>query len=299
MRFCPLPPVVLDFDDSVGKLSDSELRYPLQTWQESLRFGCFKEDLKRLEKQLPLPVDIGCVFLGSGDFHHISLIPLRKLAAQNKEIELVVFDNHPDNMRYPFGIHCGSWVYHASRMPEVKKIHVIGITSGDIDWPHSWENHLSPFLTGKLTYWSVGRKAAWLKMIGKGEHCRCFDNADELVENFVKVSLNHDIMNGCYNIYLSIDKDVFSPDVVKTNWDQGVFGKKHLDKIVKACSGRIIGADVTGEVSFYKYKSLFKNFLSSIDGQYPIDNVRIKCWQQEQHEFNLQILKLLSDACDC
>lgn len=114
-------------------------------------------------------MDCGCAFMGSGDFHHVTLIPLHRLCRRlpPASLDVVVFDNHPDNMRYPFGIHCGSWVSHAALLPSVRRVHVIGITSGDIGLAHAWENRLTPFLRRKLTYWSVGTDAAWLRLIGR------------------------------------------------------------------------------------------------------------------------------------
>ena len=89
-------------------------------------------------------------------------------------------------MRYPFGIHCGSWVSHAALQPSVRRVHVIGITSGDIGLAHAWENRLTPFLRRKLTYWSVGTDAAWLRLIGRAECCRAFGSADELVRGLLR-----------------------------------------------------------------------------------------------------------------
>lgn len=161
--FRPSPPVILDFDGSVLPVAEGERRIPLGSWQEAIRFGCTRRAFSALEAHLEgvLPVDCGCAFMGSGDFHHVTLIPLRRLCRRlpPASLDVVVFDNHPDNMRYPFGIHCGSWVSHAALQPSVRRVHVIGITSGDIGLAHAWENRLTPFLRRKLTYWSVGTDA--------------------------------------------------------------------------------------------------------------------------------------------
>ena len=148
--FRPSPPVILDFDGSVLPVAEGERRIPLGSWQEAIRFGCTRRAFSALEAHLEgvLPVDCGCAFMGSGDFHHVTLIPLRRLCRRlpPASLDVVVFDNHPDNMRYPFGIHCGSWVSHAALLPSVRRVHVIGITSGDIGLAHAWENRLTPFL---------------------------------------------------------------------------------------------------------------------------------------------------------
>ena len=153
--FRPFQPVILDFDGSVLPVAEGERRIPLGSWQEAIRFGCTRRAFSALEAHLEgvLPVDCGCAFMGSGDFHHVTLIPLRRLCRRlpPASLDVVVFDNHPDNMRYPLGIHCGSWVSHAALLPSVRRVHVIGITSGDIGLAHAWENRLTPFQRRKLT----------------------------------------------------------------------------------------------------------------------------------------------------
>ena len=284
------PPVILDFDGSVLPVAAEERRIPLASWQEAVRFGCTRRTFAALEAHLEgvLPEGYGCAFMGSGDFHHVTLILLRRLCRRlpPASLDVVVFDNHPDNMRYPFGIHCGSWVSHAALLPCVRRIHVIGITSGDIGPAHAWENRLTPFLRRRLTYWSVGADAAWLRLIGRPECGRRFASAEDLVRGFLPA------LEDAGNIYLSVDKDVFAEEVVKTNWDQGVFRLGHAEAVAGACAGRLIGADVTGDVSCYDYASFFKRFLSRLDGQEPCAPQSLRQWQEGQRAMNAALLEL-------
>ena len=43
--FRPSPPVILDFDGSVLPVAEGELRIPLGSWQEAIRFGCTRRTL--------------------------------------------------------------------------------------------------------------------------------------------------------------------------------------------------------------------------------------------------------------
>lgn len=277
-------PVILNFDDAIGDIPAAHA-IPLQTWQESVRFGCRWAQFRRLDAALAplLPPAYGCVFTGSGDYHHLTYLLLQRLSPQEK-VQLIVCDNHPDNMRYPFGIHCGSWVYWASRLPWVKHVHVIGIGSGDISAAHAWENHWSPLMKGKLTYWSVSTHAHWLRYLGAGRAGRDFPDADDLMSAFLAE------IDDTLPVYLSIDKDVLSPEVVNTNWDQGSFLEHHLDRLLDACAGRLIGADITGDVSAYRYRSRFKRWLSAADGQETPPDAVIAGWQQRQNALNLRLL---------
>lgn len=288
-------PLVLDFDASVPPLAAGETRLPLAAWQESIRFGCSWRDFSRLEEHLirVLPEEYGCVFSGSGDFHHLTLFLLQEAirrAGPGAAVDLVVCDNHPDNMRYPFGLHCGSWVSHAAALGYIRRVHVLGICSPDITPLHAWENRLTPFLRRKLTYWSIGRRADWLGLIGRKNFCRAFSTADDLINAFLAFP------HGARRVYLSIDKDVLGPDAVTTDWDQGVFTAAHLKAVIDACGGRIIGADICGDVSGYRYAGMFKRLLSRLDGQRRLSPADLAVAQKEQGAMNDLLLKWIR-AC--
>ena len=82
--FRPSPPVILDFDGSVLPVAEGERRIPLGSWQEAIRFGCTRRAFSALEAHLEgvLPVDCGCAFMGSGDFHHLSWLLIERCIAQ-------------------------------------------------------------------------------------------------------------------------------------------------------------------------------------------------------------------------
>ncbi|MFG1175066.1 hypothetical protein AAFN90_16055 [Erwiniaceae bacterium CAU 1747] len=278
--------LVLDFDGSVTGL-DRATTVPMSAWQQRIRFGASWPDWHRLEAECQrlLPERYGCVFTGSGDYHHLSYLLLQRLPVA-VPVQLIVCDNHPDNMVYPFGIHCGSWVYHASRLPQVDKIHVLGIGSSDIGLGHAWENHLSPLLAKKLHYWSIGVDTRWLNWLGMSKCNHRFDNADSLLSAFLR-------QLGEEPVYLSLDKDVLSKRVVQTNWDQGYFEVKHLELLIQACADRLVGMDITGEVSSCEYHSRFKRWLSAGDGQTPIASSEAAEWQRAQNQLNQQLLAFL------
>lgn len=283
--------IVLNFDDSTD-LSKDHLAIDLQNWQEKIRFATSWHNFKLLshylKQQLPDVRQLGCVFMGSGDYHHISQILLRRFS---EPLHLIICDNHPDNMRYPFGIHCGSWVYWASRLPHITRIDVIGINSQDIAFKHAWENHWTPLMQAKLHYWSINVNASWTKLLGAKQQWHGFSNADDLIQQFL-----HEIESINIPRYISIDKDVLSEQEVKTNWDQGQFYFEHLQQLIQASEGQLVGADVTGEISVYRYQSKFKAILSEMDGQTEISAEQIQTWQQQQAKINNRLLQSLTLA---
>src|SRR5262249_11516093 len=92
--------------------------------------ACSFARFRRFERALAdLPELEGPVltFYGSGDFHHLSLALVRRL---RQPFNLLVLDKHPDWMRgLPF-LHCGTWLYHAARLPHVRRIFHVG---GELD----------------------------------------------------------------------------------------------------------------------------------------------------------------------
>lgn len=286
-------PVILNFDDSIGEIEQS-IKIDLTEWQESIRFGCSFAKYKKLAANIyaQLPAQIGTVLMGSGDYHHISLMLIERLKQQLKpkqQIQVVIFDNHPDNMRYPFGIHCGSWVSHAAKLPFISHVHVIGITSPDIGIFHAWENRLTPLLKNKLTYWSMDVNVNWAKKLGMKNAFLKFNSPNELITAFIAEQY-HDTSP----VYLSIDKDVLSEEVVKTNWDQGKLKPYHLYDVIAALNDRIIGSDICGEISTFKYASRFKQFLSQLDQQPMISESDLKAYQSQQQALNLELLSCIS-----
>ena len=284
-------PVILDLDGSLGSLDQCD-RIDLTAWQEAIRFGCSWNKLRALKEVLDasLPSEHGTVLLGSGDFHHLSYLLLTRLAAAGP-FELVVFDNHPDNMRYPFGIHCGSWVRWASRLPFITHVHVVGITSSDVSGAHWWENNLRPLLSKRVTYWCMDVDVRWARRLGLAHAFEMCADPDELLERFAR-----HVKSSTLPVYLSIDKDVLSPQVARTNWDQGRLLDRHLLEAIGLFRGRIVGSDINGEVSIYRYRTWWKRWLSDRDGQETPARSRIDVWQREHLALNRRLLAAFEAA---
>ncbi|MBX6316858.1 arginase family protein [Pigmentiphaga sp.] len=284
-------PLILDFDGACGP-TEGAVVLPLQGWQEAVRFGCSLSTFRALWRELDamLPAAHGPVLMGSGDFHHLSW-PLIERLRDRGPFRVVVFDNHPDNMRYLFGIHCGSWVRRVAALPFVTHVHVIGITSSDVGWGHSWENYLRPLASGKLSYWCMNVDVGWARLLGLGHAVRSFDGPEAMMQ-----AVSSALAASREPTYLSIDKDVFSPEVARTNWDQGILAESHLAQALEVLAGQLIGSDITGEVSLYQYRTWWKRWLSAADGQEAPSAGRLAQWQAQQHALNARLIDLLSAA---
>ncbi|MCU1245782.1 MAG: hypothetical protein JWN02_1692 [Acidobacteria bacterium] len=280
--------LILDLDGSVGPL-DGARSIALGDLQEEIRFGCPLASMRALGARLAphLGDDLGTVLIGSGDFHHVSLLLIERLRKLGTSVQVVVFDNHPDNMRYPFGIHCGSWVWHVSRLPFVARIHVVGITSRDVEGAHVLENHLRALRSGRVVYWCVGRNLAGLRRVGVRQS-QSFHSVPALLAR-----LGDELADHREQVYLSIDKDVLAREVVQTNWDQGVMRLEELESAIGMLEGRIVGSDIVGDVSLYRYKSRLKRLLSGLDGQPEIPAESLAAWREGHAAVNRRLLSRL------
>ncbi|MCS4292436.1 hypothetical protein M2375_000631 [Comamonas sp. BIGb0152] len=291
-----MKPLVLDVDGSVGPLA-GELRLPLGDWQDAIRFGASLGVYQRFSRhvQAQLPAQHGTAWMGSGDFHHLSWLLITHCIARQgftaaRPLRVVVLDNHPDNMRFPWGVHCGSWVRRIAMHPAVSHVHVAGITSQDIGAGHAWENYLGPLRAGKLSYWSCGVDTGWARRLGMAAAFRAFDSMDGLVDALTAV-----LATARESSYLSIDKDVFAPDVVTTNWDQGQMREAQALRIMAALGGQLVGSDVTGDISSWRYATWWKRWLSAGDGQDTAINAQTLAQAQAgQHAFNQRLMAALS-----
>jgi len=290
MNELALRPVVLDIDRSVGALPH-RLVLPLEHWQESIRFGCSLATMRRFRQMLDelLPAEYGTVFTGSGDFHHLSWPLIARLPA-SATFQVVVLDNHPDNMRFPFGVHCGSWVRKVAMLPQVSHVHVLGITSADIGAGHAWENYLTPLLRGRLTYWSMGVDTGWARRLGLARAFRSFNTPEALVDAFAQ-SQRRQVGPS----YLTIDKDAFAAEVAHTNWDQGRLLLHHAMDVIDSLRNGLVGSDINGEVSHYRYQSWWKRRLSAMDDQPDIDPAMLADWQAQQHALNLKLFDAIAE----
>jgi hypothetical protein len=281
-------PLVLDFDGSVRGLSHVD-SIALAHRQESIRFGCRVATLRAFGQELPAaPPPL--VFLGSGDYHHVSYLLIERLRNPATPLHVVVFDNHPDNMRYPFGIHCGSWVAHVSRLPFVKCVDVLGISSGDVEGLHVWENHLRPLQSGRVRYWCVGRDLRALRRLGIRES-RSFPSVGDLLDRLTEESRTWK-----ERVYLSIDKDVLALTVVQTNWDQGVMTMEELEQGIDSIRHLVVASDVTGEVSSYRYGARWKRILTWLDRQPEISSGVLSVLQEQHRDVNQRLLAKLAPA---
>ena len=81
--------LILDFDRSVAPLPETDA-VPLHEKQEVIRFGCRMAALRELGRQFAplLSSNPPVVFLGSGDYHHVTYLLVERLRALRTMIQV-------------------------------------------------------------------------------------------------------------------------------------------------------------------------------------------------------------------
>lgn len=160
----------------------------------------------------------GICFLGSGDFHHLSLMLLSNLGFRPI---LVLIDHHTDMYEaFPDMVDCGSWVMQALKEKRVKKCIVIGIDSED---PVAKEFRPND---GYVSFFPV-----------------------TIPKDLILSQVLYELSQSRDPIYISIDKDVLCTKDAATGWDQGIMRLEELSELLLGIkkTGRVMGVDVCGE----------------------------------------------------
>jgi hypothetical protein len=200
-------------------------------------------------------------FVGSGDFHHVSLALARRLA---RPFHLLVIDNHPDWMRgIPF-LHCGTWLWHALRLPLVRRVFHVG---GDVDFDNYYR-WLAPWRllrSGRLTVFpAIRRYRRWPWPGIPTPPLRCQPDTPLSVERIEELLQPFRAELADYPLYVSLDKDVMTTADAVVNWDSGHLHLKEVQTVLAAfgrAAGGLAGMDIVGDWSPVCVSGVLRRFL--------------------------------------
>jgi hypothetical protein len=264
---------VLDLDGSLLGQQTLLTRYRPEMffagdWGPGIRLGCGFGRFRRFEQALEGQIsstrdDHPCLtFCGSGDFHHVSLALLRRQASP---FNLLVLDNHPDWMRAVPLLHCGTWLYHAARLPMVQRIFHAG---GEVDFDN-WFRWLAPWQllrSGKITVFPGRRRfegRSWQAvpqqpLRTQPEQPLRREHLERLLQPF-----REDLRR--WPLYVSLDKDVLLAAESTVNWDSGHLTLPEvqvvLQTFLEVSCGKLAGMDVVGDWSPVRLSGLLRRFL--------------------------------------
>lgn len=249
--------VSLFFDESLEVqkrlLSESDIVCDYKELGKRLRYWCKKKEL--LEVKLPQTEGSKIVFYGSNDFHHVTYKFLSEL---KNPTTLLLFDRHLDAQKFfKNRIYCGSWIYDSLKLPNIKRVIVIGIDS-DIQ-----TLFLTDHLNQAMLYLIVDLKSLKGKVnaFPYVPHNRKFliketsYQLDDIIKPPFKniESILPEVLDliETDDIYVSIDKDALKKDYSITNWGSGLMELDELIRCLEKVSSEknVAGIDVCGDIS--------------------------------------------------
>ena len=208
-------------------------------WGPQLRFSAPPRLIAQFYREHETNLAVRFLLYGSGDFHHLTALRLRRVAAP---VVLVSFDNHPDWDVRPPKWACGAWVNRALELPHVKHVAIWGCGNFECWWPHQIFGNRRAERAGMLQVhpWADDRPVKDRKR--RGAILR--DNWREQFKQFSKTLAGE-------NIYVTIDLDCLRIEEAVTNWESGRFAIDDLQwalgKLRESC--RVIGGDICGAYS--------------------------------------------------
>lgn len=233
----------------------------------SYRYFLPSRDLPGLARQLGTARGT-VVFLGSGDFHHLTAAVLHALRPEGGTaarpagaqpvgeapggVALVLFDAHPEWSLAPPGyLHCGSWLPEVLAMPHVRAVALVGVgplgSRGLLQVrvlhavaPSVRQGRLRVYPVLRATAEELEAALPWPRPVRSLE-----DGLDAVVEDLVSFL-------GETPAYISIDKDVVRPDELPGNWSGGLLAAEAFFRLLEALveavgEAGLMGADVAGE----------------------------------------------------
>jgi len=218
-----------------------------------LRYFCTRGAIDELDRQLPRPPPRFIVY-GSGDFHHLSGLWVRRAAAslQNgSHLMLVSFDNHPDWDVRPPRWGCGGWINRALELPGVEKAHVWGCGNFEPAWPaRLFANHAA-LKSGRLVIhpWAERQKP----QVQRRFVCMTRDDWRRQFETFATSVANT-------NVYVTVDLDCLAADQAVTNWESGLFTAEDIAWAIRQLrsNANLIAADICGAYSPTLARGVFR-----------------------------------------
>ena len=247
---------VLDLDGSLAPQAplffpEPTRRIAARDWGSRLRLACGFGTFRAFERWLcdAMPDRSPAVTLyGSGDFHHVTLGLLGRVAGP---FNLLVLDKHPDWMRgIPF-LHCGTWLRHALRLPGLHRVWHCG---GDIDFDNAYRV-LAPWRelrSGRIVVFPALRTfrgRAWSRVSARPLCAGAAPPASVLCDALEPFRGEL----ACRPLYISVDKDVLTAGDAAVNWDSGHLRVADalavLEVFLEAVGGHLAGADVLGDWS--------------------------------------------------
>jgi hypothetical protein len=246
--------VHLDLDGAWDRGAMGLATVEARAWGPRLRYWARGMDIEELDSAIvrALPP---FVLYGSGDFHHLSGVLVRKAAGP---LTVVSFDNHPDWDRRPPRWTCGGWVNRAMELPNVQRVSVWGCGNFELSAPSRWFGNGAALRNGRLEVhaWTERQPASVQRRFP------CMTRNDWR-QQFADFAVG--LAGG--NAYVTVDLDCLRSQEAQTNWENGEFTADDVAWAIGELRrhAQVGGGDVCGAYSAPVFQRPFQRFAASWD----------------------------------
>jgi arginase family enzyme len=245
----------INLDDAWSDLPGDLPVVDVRDWGPPLRFSAPSSLIEEFFRELGPRLAPFLVY-GSGDFHHLSALWIRRLT---QPFVLVSFDNHPDWDVRPPRWACGGWINRALDLPRLEKASVWGCGNLECWWPRQLFGNRRAEQSGELEV------HPWADERSERDHNR---RGAILVSNwrakFVQFAQG---LSGA-DVYVTIDLDCLRAEDAVTNWESGRFAVEDVAWALaqlRAAKARIVAGDICGAFSPPKYARAKQRFAANWD----------------------------------
>ncbi len=223
-------------------------------WGRQLRFSAPPRLIEKFYSEFADHLADFLVF-GSGDFHHLTGLWLRRLT---RPTVLISFDNHPDWDVRPPKWCCGSWINRALELPQVQHAAIWGCGNFECWWPGQIFGNRRAEREGKLEVhpWADDHSEKDRERRGAILRGNWREHFDRFVDGLAGAS-----------VYVTIDLDCLRSEDAMTNWENGQFTTSDvawaLDRV--QAKAEIVAGDICGAFSRPAYARWKQRFASEMD----------------------------------
>ena len=196
----------------------------------------------------------GLHFLDNGNFHYLTRFWCEKIT---EDFALVVYDHHVDLRKpvFPGLMSCGSWIRDVLlRNSHCRAVLIIGPECAQADIiEHELQSLVAEDQPSRSSA-SVRRDTDGQRPCASAPVRVCCFTEDDILDGRVAREFPHLLDALHLPVYISIDKDVLSRKVLRTNWDQGIMTeaefRHELDRFTMDPDIHILGVDICGEPAY-------------------------------------------------
>jgi hypothetical protein len=223
-------------------------------WGAQLRFSAPPSLVEKFYDESAVRL-VPFTLYGSGDFHYLSALWLRRLA---RPVVLISFDNHPDWDIRPPKWGCGGWINRALELPQIHHVAIWGCGNFECWWPHNIFANRKAEGEGRLEVhpWADHRPSKDRQRAGAIVR----ESWRGAFQEFAATLTNA-------NVYITIDLDCLSGTEIVANWETGFFSVADLQWALAQLKqhARVAGGDICGGYSEPKYARWKQKFASEWD----------------------------------